>query len=389
MSARVVILGGSFGGLATAHALLLRHRLGARVQVTLLDRRPQFVYSPSLVWVITGRRQPAELLYTRAALARAGASLRTTEVRELNAERREIVTNEGSIAWDFLVVALGAEPDLEAVPGAAGAGIHFHSLDGAQRWASALRSMNGGRVGILVGGLPFRCPYGPYEMALVTDGMLRRAGVRGGWSIDIYTPERQPMQACGPGASARLARLLSKRGVGVWTGRRPRAVEQGSGGIRISFGGGVVSDCDLLGFIPRMRAPQVLHDSGLLSADGWITPADGTLRTHLPRVAALGDVTSFGPPGGEPLPKLGMIAHMGGRVVADNLAADVLQGQWGQRRLKFRFGGLVATGPAEAALLHARATNSGVLRSRLSRPSLLGHLMKGVVERRLLRPWRE
>ncbi len=49
---RVLILGGGFGGIATAHRL--KEKLGNEVEVILVDRQPYFMVGFRKSWALTG-----------------------------------------------------------------------------------------------------------------------------------------------------------------------------------------------------------------------------------------------------------------------------------------------------------------------------------------------
>ncbi|HLE03128.1 MAG TPA: hypothetical protein VI729_00720 [Anaerolineales bacterium] len=53
---RVVVVGGSFGGVNAAYQL--RRKLGSRVEVTLISAEEDFTFIPSLPWVMMGWRNP-------------------------------------------------------------------------------------------------------------------------------------------------------------------------------------------------------------------------------------------------------------------------------------------------------------------------------------------
>lgn len=74
--------------------------------------------------------------------------------------------DEPVLPFDYLVVALGADLDSDAVPGFVESGGHdFYSMEGARALAPVLR---GFEAGILVLGIfrpPYKCPPAPYEVA--------------------------------------------------------------------------------------------------------------------------------------------------------------------------------------------------------------------------------
>ena len=79
----------------------------------------------------------------------------------------------------YLVLALGADYDLDATPGLADGDNEFYSEAGAARLAEVLPAFTGGRVVVGVCGAPFKCPPAPSECALLAarrpDGARRCA----------------------------------------------------------------------------------------------------------------------------------------------------------------------------------------------------------------------
>ena len=105
MAHRVVILGGGFGGLYAAKALKR-----APVEVTLLDRRNFHLFQPLLYQVATGSLSPGEIAAPlRSVLARRkNTRVLLAEAVDLDAERRQLILDEGEIEYDTLIVAAGS-----------------------------------------------------------------------------------------------------------------------------------------------------------------------------------------------------------------------------------------------------------------------------------------
>ena len=86
---RIVIVGGSFGGVNAAYQL--RRRLGERAELTLISAEPDFTFMPSLPWVMMGWRRPEALKVPLAGpLASKGVRFvndRATSDRSLDAVR--------------------------------------------------------------------------------------------------------------------------------------------------------------------------------------------------------------------------------------------------------------------------------------------------------------
>lgn len=102
---RVVIIGGGFGGLHVA-ARLKR----APVQVTLVDRRNFHLFQPLLYQVATGGLSPANIASPLRGILRRQKNCEVLlgEVVDFDLDAREVVTTEGRISYDSLIVAAGS-----------------------------------------------------------------------------------------------------------------------------------------------------------------------------------------------------------------------------------------------------------------------------------------
>ncbi|HEY5925661.1 MAG TPA: NAD(P)/FAD-dependent oxidoreductase [Kofleriaceae bacterium] len=113
----VVVIGGGFGGLAVAKRLAK-----APVRVTLLDRRNHHLFQPLLYQVATAALAPADIAYPiRAVLAgQDNARVLLADVTAIDVAKRTVTLEDGSLHYDFLVVATGAT----------------HSYFGKDHWAT-------------------------------------------------------------------------------------------------------------------------------------------------------------------------------------------------------------------------------------------------------------
>ncbi len=233
------------------------------------------------------------------------------------------------VAGDAIIVALGAELAPERIPGLTEAGHNFYTLDGALRARGALAAVQRGRVVVLTAAPAYKCPAAPYEMAVLADDLLRRRGVRHRVAVEIHAAEAAPMATAGPAASTAVAPLLASRDIAYHPGRHVRAVDPAV--RRLAFDGGAELPFDVLLAVPPHCAPSVVVEAGLTDASGWVPVDRGTMATRVPRVFAIGDVTTIPLSMGKPLPKAGVFAHSQGEIVADNLAVE-LAGRAGTRR---------------------------------------------------------
>ena len=105
---RVVVVGGGFGGLYATRAL---GKGGARVDVTLVDRRNHHLFQPLLYQVATGALSPGEIAQPLRSIFRRQRNTRVLlgEATGVDAERRVVLLDDGGeVAYDTLIVATGA-----------------------------------------------------------------------------------------------------------------------------------------------------------------------------------------------------------------------------------------------------------------------------------------
>ncbi len=101
---RVVILGGGFGGLKAAQSLAK-----TEVDVTLIDRRNFHLFQPLLYQVATGALSGGEIASPIRSILSRQRNVRVllAEAIDLDAERRELLTDIGPVGYDTLIVATG------------------------------------------------------------------------------------------------------------------------------------------------------------------------------------------------------------------------------------------------------------------------------------------
>lgn len=307
---QVIVLGGGFGGLAAAHRL--RERLGERVEVTVVDRRATFMMGLRILWTITGRAGRAEGSRSLEALARKGIGYLRADVTGLDPLRRKVVTTQGALAGQAIVVALGAELRPDLVPGYDPDASNLYDPEQAERIAARLSAFDGGRIGIGILGVPYKCPPAPYEAAFLLDGLLRERGVRDRAELEVFTPQPSSLPVAGPQMCAVVEGLLAARGIRFLPKHRAIAVE----GREVVFEHDRRA-YDLLIGVPPHRTPAVVRDSGLAAGE-WVRPDRKTCEVpeHF-NVFAVGDVAEMPLANGMMLPKAGIFAEAQGRVAAD------------------------------------------------------------------------
>jgi sulfide:quinone oxidoreductase len=311
MTTSVLVLGAGFGGLELSTRL--SEELGDQVEVTLIDRSESFVFGFSKLDVMFGKRTPEAVRLSYRDITTPHVRFRQETITSIDPQARRVVTDLETYDADILVVALGADYDLDATPGLAEAGNEFYSVAGAEAVREVLPGFRAGTAIVGVCGAPFKCPPAPSEAAFLLDEFLRERGVRDDVKIQVVIPFGVPIPPS-PASSEAILTAFADRGIEYIPDRKVVALDPASkeavldDGRRLAF--------ELFLGIPVHRAPAVVEASGMTEG-GWIPVEMATLATKFPGVYAVGDVTSVG------TPKAGIFAEGAARVVADQLIARI------------------------------------------------------------------
>jgi sulfide:quinone oxidoreductase len=332
MPSRVLILGAGFGGLELA--TMLSQALGEDADVTLIDKGEGFVFGFSKLDVMFARARPQDVRMPYSDIVKPGVRVLRETITAIDPEARRVSTDAGVHEADILVVALGADYDMDATPGLAEAGNEFYSVAGAERLAGIIPTFTEGHAVIGICGAPFKCPPAPSECALLLDEELTARGVREECRISLVTPLGTPVPPS-PETSQALMREFAERDITLITGHRVSALDPGRSVAILDDDTELAFDL-FLG-VPKHRAPDVVIASGMCE-DGYVPVDFATLRTRFDGVYAVGDVATAG------VPKAGVFAEGAARIVAQAVIASVLGGDppgrhLGQGTCYIEFGG--------------------------------------------------
>jgi sulfide:quinone oxidoreductase len=258
---RVVVVGGGPGGLETV--LALRALVRDRVDLTLVSQSPTFAYRPWSVAEPFGAGRAVEVDLERFA-ALEHVRLVGSRVVAVDTQRHVVVTGDGALPYDVLVLALGARQ----VPTVAGA-MTFRGPRDVAALREALEAHAGGRgarVAYIANASAF-WPLPAYELALLT----RTWAARRETPIDVavVTAESAPLEAFGHEASARLRELLGAQGIALHTDTLIELHDAG----RLYEAGAASIPADLAVALPTLVGPSLPglphDDSGFVEVDGF------------------------------------------------------------------------------------------------------------------------
>lgn len=309
-------------------------------------------------------------------------SVRRGRVAAIRPAERQVTVEGRDLAYDHLVIALGAQLQPAAMEGFEGAAHHPYSLEGAVALGRALRGFRGGKVVIGISKMPFKCPAAPYEMALLMDYDFRRRGMRDKVDMEFFTPEPYPAPAAGEAIGKRVEAMLVSRGIPVNTKREMTHID--SDGRVVHFKGDGQARYDLLVAVPPHGTCEAVRTSGLTKDGPWVPVDPYTLRTSCDDVYAVGDVTKVPTPKGNVpgLPKAGVFAEREAQVVARNIASEIT----GEAPIRWEGDGVcfLEVGYGKSGMVMGNFYGEG-RPVRMRKPSRLWHWGKVLFERRWLR----
>jgi sulfide:quinone oxidoreductase len=310
---RVLILGGGFGGIATARRL--KEKLDEGDEVILVDRRDYFMVGFRKTWALTGQSTLEDGQRPLDSLTSLGVRVMHDPVTRIDPAARTAWMGDQRLSADALVIALGAELAPETIPGFGEHAYNVYDPQDIPRATQALSDFESGNLLIGIFGIPYKCPPAPYEMALLIRETLQARGVRA--NIEVFTPQPVSMPLLGQVGCDIIEGRLADNGITFLPNRKATAVEAG----------GVVfanerRRYDLLFGIPPHRPPAVVREAGLVGESGWVSVDSRRLETQFPGVYAIGDVVQIAMANGKPLPKAGVFAEGMGETVAERIAAE-------------------------------------------------------------------
>jgi sulfide:quinone oxidoreductase len=337
---QVVILGAGFGGLELASRL--SDSVADEVRVTLIDQNDSFTFGFSKLDILFGKAGASAVRLRYRDLVKPGVEFRRDRVTAIDPAARHVTTDQGAYDADILVVALGAEYDLDATPGFAEGGLEFYSIAGAERMRDALPAFGGGTILIGVLAQPYKCPPAPFEGAFLLHDQLVERGIREQTEIRVIAPMSEPVPIT-PEVSRRFLDELAARGIEYVA--QKKVVELVPSAKEAVLESGERLPYDLFVGIPIHRAPAVVRESGL-AENGWVTVDRDNLMTPFPDVYAVGDVV------GIPMAKAGVFAENAAGVVADGIVAR-LHGETLERRYEGEGNCFIEFGSGRVAKIEA------------------------------------
>jgi NADPH-dependent 2,4-dienoyl-CoA reductase/sulfur reductase-like enzyme len=293
-AARVVVIGGGFGGAGCARAL--RH-VDPKLQVTLIEPKTFYFACPFSNEAIAGLREFEAQQFRYDRIAADGVTVVAQTAVKVDAQARTVGLADGSsLGYDRLVLSPGIGLRFDALPGydeAAAAKMPHAWIAGEQTLLlrRQLEAMDdGGLVVLAVPAAPLRCPPAPYERASLVAHYLKTKKPRSKILIldakDSFSQQRlfeQAWKELYPDMIERVA--LSQGG-------RVTSVEPATNSIVTDFGN---YTADVANVIPPQKAGRIAEIAGAADHTGWCPIDPVTFESKLvPDIHVIGDACIAG-----------------------------------------------------------------------------------------------
>jgi len=310
--ARVVVVGGGFGGATAAKYIRM---WDPSIDVVLVERESSFTSCPISNLVLAGYSSMQEISHGYDALRRHGVQVVNDEAVAIDAAKKTVrLGRGGDIAYERLIVSPGIDFNFGEIQGfeaAMNSGRVLHAWKaGAQTIAlrQQLEQMRDGGVYILSIPLaPYRCPPGPYERASMVAAYFKQAKPRSKVLVLDANPDVTSKAGLFKAAWKDLyPGILEYRGNAKAVG-----VDAAASAVKLE-----VEDVkgDVLNVVPPQRAGNIAQQAGLITTNNrWCDVDWRTMESKaVPGVHVLGDATLSAPA----MPKSASMANNHAKIAA-------------------------------------------------------------------------
>jgi sulfide:quinone oxidoreductase len=313
---KVLILGGGFAGIQTAIQL----QKSGKFNVTLVSDRDYLYLFPISIWVPVRQIDFENVKVPLAKIQKKYLfEVIIDSVKEIHAKDHQVVCENQTLSFDYLVVAFGAEKmkhkGIENTLSICGKPeVSLSIRDGID----ALIKKGNGKIAIGFGGNPkdkSAMRGGPaFELAFNIHNLLKKKKIRQNYELTFFAPMEEPGAKMGKSSLAMLDKMLAQYKIGKRFGKKITEFEPSA----VVFEDGSKLEADLTLFIPASAGHQVLKSSDLPLSDAGFIQIDNYCQVReLPDVYAIGDISAMEGP--DWIAKQGHVAELMGRNTAHNI----------------------------------------------------------------------
>ncbi|MGE3673158.1 MAG: FAD/NAD(P)-binding oxidoreductase [Polyangiaceae bacterium] len=289
----VLVVGGGTAGVSIAARLMAS---ASAPKVGLIEPSEQHYYQP--IWTLVGGGVfPKEVsVRPQEAYIPNGVTWVRDRVKSFDPENNRVVTEAGkTITYDDLVVTLGIQLDwkkIKGLPEALGKGgvTSNYSYQSVEYTWQLMREFKGGNAIFTYPSTPIKCAGAPQKIMWLAEEHFRRSGLRERSNV-IFASAGAAIFGV-PKYRRALEKLVAARHVDTRFGHDLIEVKGREAVFKVD-GAEHVLKFDMLHVTPPQSAPDVIKQSALADAAGWVEVDKHTLQhTRFPNVWSAGDCSS-------------------------------------------------------------------------------------------------
>jgi sulfite dehydrogenase len=318
--ARVVVIGGGYGGATAAKYIRL---WDPAIDVVMVERGDEFISCPISNLVLGGNRSMRDITHGYGGLRKHGVQVVRDEATAIDAAKKTVtLARGGTLAYERLIVSPGVDflpRDIEGYEAAQERVLHAWKA-GPQTVAlrRQLEAMNDGGVYVLsIPTAPYRCPPGPYERVCQVAHYFKQSKPRS----KVLLLDANPDVTSKPALFKRAWEDLYKNIIEYRPNSKVVAVDGQGMSVRTDFD---TVKGDVLNVVPPHRAGDIAAKSGLITHNNrWCDVDWRTMESKVVKgVHVLGDSTLSA----TGMPKSGHMANSQAKVCAAALV-ELLNGR--------------------------------------------------------------
>ena len=321
--AKVVVIGGGYGGATTAK--YVRMLSDYKIDVVLIEPSNAFVSCPMSNLVVGGSRQMADITTSYDGLRKNhGVRVVKDKATAIDTDKKMVSLSSGNrIAYDKLVVSPGVELMMDSIEGldaAQDAGLIVQAWKAGPETLALRKQLenmqDGGVFAITIPEAPYRCPPGPYERACQVAWYFKNNKPRSKVLILDANPD---VTSKGPLFKKVWAEMYP--GMVEYRGQHKTTAVDGSKGI-IKFDVQEDVKANVINALPSMRAGTIAQQAGFnnMANKRWCGVNYQSFEsTAANEVYVLGDSIQIAPG----MPKSGHMANSHGKVAAAAIVAQL------------------------------------------------------------------
>ncbi len=317
---KLLILGAGTGGALLSNLML--HKLDMKEwEITIVDKSTEHHYQPGYLFLpfkLYGYEVKSDIVKPIREPIPSSVKFVQAAVNLIDHKNKKVETTAGTLAYDWLVLAMGCTVAPGEVDGIAeamkmNAGT-FYNLEGALAMQPWLEGFKEGKLVLHIADMPIKCPVAPIEFVFLADYFYQLKGIRQNIDISFVTPLTGAFTK--PVATKVLSNMMDEKQIKLVPNFNIESIDPEK--RRLSSFNGETVDYDYLVSIPPNMGPEVIEKSGLGDGLGFGVTENHTLKSKKADfIYVIGDNSNV------PTSKAGIVTHFEAEIVSENIVREI------------------------------------------------------------------